>query len=82
MNQIYLSKLEYNQIIQIIQGYCKTYLGKKLSFQMEPFFSFEKVRISLSKTMEAIKLLYQKGCPPLAELNEMEIPLKSLESNV
>ncbi|MCI9038940.1 MAG: endonuclease MutS2 [Clostridia bacterium] len=74
-------KLEYNQIIQIIQGYCKTYLGKKLSFQMEPFFSFEKVRISLSKTMEAIKLLYQKGCPPFAELNEMEIPSKALESN-
>lgn len=74
-------KLEYNQIIQIIQGYCKTYLGKKLSFQMEPYFSFEKVRISLSKTMEATKLLYQKGCPPFAELNEVELPLKTLESN-
>lgn len=74
-------KLEYNQIIQIIQGYCKTYLGKKLCFQMEPYFSFEKVRISLSQTMEATKLLYQKGQPPLAEFNEMEIPLKALESN-
>ena len=74
-------KLEYNQIIQIIQGYCKTYLGKKLSFQMEPFFSFEKVRILLAKTMEATKLLYQNGRPPFAELNEMEIPLKTLESN-
>ncbi len=74
-------KLEYNQIIQIIQGYCKTYLGKKLSFEMEPYFSFEKVRIALAKTMEATKLLYQKGRPPFAELNEMELPLKTLESN-
>lgn len=74
-------KLEFNQIIQIIQGYCKTYLGKKLSLQLEPSFSFEKVRISLTKTMEATKLLYQKGLPPFAELNEMEIPLKTLESN-
>ena len=74
-------KLEYNQIIQIIQGYCNTYLGKKLSFQMTPFFSFEEVRIALSKTMEATMLLYQKGRPPFAELNEMEIPLKTLESN-
>lgn len=74
-------KLEYNEIIQIIQGYCKTYLGKKRSFQMEPCFTFEAVRTSLSKTMEASKLLYQNGHPPIAELNEMEIPLKTLESN-
>lgn len=74
-------KLEYNQIIQIIQGYCKTYLGKKLSLQMEPYFSFEKVRIALSETMEATQFLYQKGHPPFAELNEIEIPLKALESN-
>jgi len=31
--------------------------------------------------MEATKLLYQKGRPPFAELNEMELPLKTLESN-
>lgn len=74
-------KLEYNEIIQIIQGYCKTYLGKKRSFQMEPCFTFETVRISLSKTMEATKLLYQNGRPPFSELNELEIPLKTLESN-
>lgn len=74
-------KLEYNQIIQIIQGYCKTYLGKKQCFQMEPSFSFEEVRISLLETMEALHLLHQKGQPPLANLNEMEIPLKTLESN-
>ncbi len=74
-------KLEYNQIIQIIEKYCKTYLGKKLCFQMEPAFSFEKVRISLLETMEAVKLLYAKGRPPLAALNQLEIPLKALESN-
>lgn len=74
-------KLEYTQIIQIIQGYCKTYLGKKQCFQMKPSFSFEDVRISLLETMEALHLLDKKGQVPLAELNEMEIPLKTLESN-
>lgn len=74
-------KLEYNQIIQIIEKYCKTYLGKKLCFQMEPVFSFEKVQISLLETMEAVKLLNAKGRPPLAALNQLEIPLKTLESN-
>ncbi len=77
----YYHKLEYIQIIQIIQRYCKTYLGKKLCFQMEPSFSFEEVRLSLLETMEALNLYHQNGHPPLAELNEMEIPLKILESN-
>lgn len=75
------NKLEYNKIIQIIQGYCKTYLGKKLCFMMKPIFSFEKVKTLLSETMEAVTLIYQKGKPPLAELAEMEIYIKAIESN-
>lgn len=74
-------KLEYNQIIQIIQRYCKTYVGKKLCNDMEPIFSFEKVELMLSETMEAVNLLYKKGTPPLFEINEMEVYLKVLESN-
>ena len=53
-------KLEYNKIIQIIQEFCKTYLGKKLCYIMEPSFSFENVNLMLSETMEAICLLYKK----------------------
>lgn len=73
-------KLEYNKIIQIIQEFCKTYLGKKLCYIMEPSFSFENVNLMLSETMEAICLLYKKGAPPLAELAEMELHFKALES--
>ena len=74
------NKLEYNKIIQIIQEFCKTYLGKKLCYIMEPSFSFENVNLMLSETMEAICLLYKKGAPPLAELAEMELHFKALES--
>lgn len=74
-------KLEYNQIIQIIQRYCKTYLGKKLSSLMEPSFAYDKVHLMLSETMEAVSLLYKQGTPPFAELAEMEVYLKTLESN-
>ncbi len=77
----FYSKLEYNQIIQIIQRYCKTYLGKKLSSNMEPSFSYDKVSYMLSETMEAVTLLYKKGVPPLTELSEMEVYLKTIESN-
>lgn len=75
------SKLEYNQIIQIIQGYCKTYVGKKLAYEMKPKFSFEQVHMLLLETTEAVSLLYKKGNPPFSELNEIEVYLKVLESN-
>lgn len=75
------NKLEYNQITQIVQSYCKTYIGKKLCFNLEPSFSFENVNNLLSETMEAVTLLYKKGNPPFAELAEMEIYIKALSSN-
>lgn len=74
-------KLEYNQIIQIIQKYCKTYLGKKCCFMLKPFFDFQKVENSLLETTQAVKLLYSKGMPPFAELNEVEPYIKALESS-
>ena len=74
-------KLEYNQIIQIIQKYCKTYLGKKYCFMLKPSFSFEKVQILLLETMEAVKMLYAKGTPPFLELAKVEPYIKALESN-
>lgn len=74
-------KLEYNQIIQIIQKYCKTYLGKKCCFMLKPFFDFQKVEHSLLESTQAVKLIYSKGMPPFAELNEIEPYIKALESN-
>lgn len=75
------NKLEYNQIIQIIQGYCKTYLGKNLAFNTRPCFSFDKVNHMLCETMEALTLLYKSGTPPISEMSEIEPYLKVLESN-
>lgn len=75
------NKLEYNQITQIVQSYCKTYIAKKLCSNLEPSFSFENVNNLLSETMEAVTLLYKKGNPPFAELAEMEIYIKALSSN-
>lgn len=77
----FYSKLEYNQIIQIIQRYCKTYIGKKMSSNMKPSFSYDKVNLMLLETIEAVSLLYKKGTPPLTKLAEMEVYLKTLESN-
>lgn len=76
-----LSKLEYNQILQIIQKYCKTYLGKNLCLELKPKFQLKEVESFLLETKEATTLLYQKGTPPFFEISEAEKYMKLLESN-
>ena len=76
-----LSKLEYNQIIQIIEKYCNTYIGKKLCENLYPYFEFSKVEHNLLETSEATTILYQKGQPPFFEIDEnLEHFFKVLES--
>lgn len=53
------TKLEYNEIIQIIQKYCKTYMGKNFCNNLKPSFSFNKVDNLLKETMEAVTAIYK-----------------------
>ena len=76
-----LNKLEYNEIIKNLGGYCKTYLGKNLCEQLVPNFSYEQVDVLLSETKQADTLLHQKGIPPFYETEELEKYIKVLESN-
>lgn len=76
-----LNKLEYNQIIQIIEKYCNTYIGKKLCQNLIPSFELESVDISLKETSEATTIIFQKGLPPFIQIDEVEHSFKMLESN-
>ena len=76
-----LNKLEYNKIINNLENYCKTYLGKNLCKQLIPSFAFEQVDVLLNETQQASVLLHQKGNPPFCETNELEKYIKILESN-
>lgn len=76
-----LNKLEYNEIIKNLGGYCKTYLGKNLCEQLVPNFSYEQVDVLLNETKQADTLLHQKGIPPFYETEELEKYIKVLESN-
>lgn len=76
-----LNKLEYNEIIDILEKHCKTYLGKNLCDSLKPSFSFELVDVLLNETKEADTLLHQKGTPPFYETDELEKYIKILKSN-
>ena len=76
-----LNKLEYNEIIDVLEKHCKTYLGKNLCDSLKPSFSFELVDVLLNETKEADTLLRQKGSPPFYETDELEKYIKILKSN-
>ena len=76
-----LNKLEYNEIIKNLGGYCKTYLGKNLCEQLVPNFSYEQVDFLLNETKQADTLVHQKSIPPFYETEELEKYIKVLESN-
>ena len=75
-----LNKLEYIEIINILEKHCKTYLGKLQCKNIMPCFSFEEVDVLLSETKDADSFLHQKGTPPFIEIDELEKYIKVLES--
>ena len=76
-----LNKLEYTKIIDNLQSYCKTYLGKNECNNLVPSFAYEEVKFLLLEVKDADTLLHQKGAPPFFEVEELEKYIKVLESS-
>ena len=80
MNTKYLKLLEYIKIIDNLNNYCKTYIGKELSNKLSPSFIKDDVVNSLEFTKEAISLVYKKGIIPISDIPDISLNIKSLES--
>lgn len=78
MNTKYLNKLEYNKILEILETFAKTYLGKEKCKKLLPS---NNVTFLLEQTYQAESLIYKNGSLPLAYIPNVSMPLKSLESN-
>ena len=81
MNTKYLKTLEYDKMLDNLNNYCKTYLGKEEVVNITPEFSVEKVTSALEFTKEAISLIFRKGNIPLSDVPDISLSIKSLESN-
>lgn len=80
MTQNYLNKLEYNKILEILENFCTTYLGKNLSLNLVPSNDKYKVQNLLDETSQAIDFIVRKGNLPIAEIPDISIWIKKLES--
>ena len=76
----YLEKLEYNKILNILSTYSVTYLGKTLCLELLPSNDKRQVQNMLKETEEAVNLLYRCNTPPISEIADNTINIKTIES--
>ena len=65
MNENYLNKLEYFEILELLSKYSITYCGKELCLNLRPCFKSSRVSKLLQETSEAVELILRKGSIPL-----------------
>jgi len=74
-----LKKLEFDKILENITNYCKTYIGKKLVKELRPSQDREKVQQMLNETSQGVILIQRNSTPPLGEIADITVYLKSLD---
>lgn len=76
----YLEKLEYNKILDKLSNYAITYLGKQLCLNLLPSNNKKQVENILKETKDAVNLLFRCNTPPIYEIADNTINIKTIES--
>ena len=74
-----LKKLEFNKILENISNYCKTYIGKKYAKELRPSQDKSEVQKTLDETSQGVILMQRNSTPPLGEIADITVYLKTLE---
>lgn len=77
----FLNKLEYNKILNILQTFAKTNMGKNSTLNLKPSFDSKTVQLLLDETTEAKELLENNGSLPIEELPDLASYLPVLNSH-
>ena len=80
MKNIYLEKIEFNKIIDILSSFAITSIGKKRCMDIYPLNNKEKIEKSLAETTEALSLIYRKGNAPIYELHNIDSHILNLKN--
>lgn len=80
MNTKYIATLEYDKLLEKVEKYCKTYIGKENLKNMVPVFQKEAVIHLLEETEEAVSLMVKKSGIPMGEIPNISVWNKRLES--
>lgn len=80
MNTKYLNKLEYYKILEQLQNFAVTLVGKELVQNLLPYSSKSMAEHLLKETAEAITLCVKYGSAPISPTSNVVPIIKSLES--
>ncbi len=80
MEQKYLDKLEFNKVLDILEQYSVTYLGKNMIKNLRPCTDKNQVQSNLKETIQADTLIHRIGGIPLGEIDDINIHLRTLEA--
>lgn len=80
MEQKYLDKLEFNKVLEMLENYAVTYLGKEMVKNLKPSFNKNEVQITLKETEQADVLTHRIGGIPLGEIDNINVHIRTLEA--
>ena len=75
-----LLKLEFNKILEKLTNYCKTYIGKNYVSELRPSNDVNYVQEILNETGQGVILIQRNSTPPLDEIANITVYLKTLDS--
>ncbi len=80
MDKKYLDKLEFNKVLEMLENYAVTYLGKEMIKNLKPSFNKNEVQINLKETEQADVLTHRIGGIPIGEIDNINMHLRTLEA--
>lgn len=81
MKTHYISKLEFNKVLENLSKYCSTNLGKELALNLQIYNEVNIVKQKLAETEEAVNLIYKNSIPSFYDIQDIHIYLINLESS-
>ncbi len=75
-----LKKLEFDKILENVSNYCKTYIGKIHVSELRPLQDKKGIQKMLDETSQGVVLIQRNSTPPLGEIADIKVYLKSLDS--
>ena len=58
MNKKYLEKIEFPKICEILSNYCKTYIGKAIALNLQPYSTEKEIIKALRGYLKDKMILY------------------------
>lgn len=81
MQSIYLEKIEFNKIKNILSEFATNESAKKMCLNLTPATEQKTVERTLAETTEAVSLIYRKGNLPLEQLGEIPTLILNLKKH-